>query len=177
MESVIFFIESPHMKHKHCFAVKVNCKENERRDSVDSHCMGSKFDGSCDNVYPHMGDEMVGHVVVACLVCIFCIVGAHKIEEHTECSFRKKCDKVLEFAPEHDETCGGANHGSHDGKSETAGFAVEKIKAAGDEKEAEEIEQYADFAPDEFQRCKHKAHTDDNRNGTFKSELVFFHLK
>ena len=37
LESVIFLIESPHMKHKHCFAIKVDCEEDERRDSVDSH--------------------------------------------------------------------------------------------------------------------------------------------
>lgn len=176
LESVIFLIESPHMKHKHCFAIKVDCEEDERRDSVDSHGVGSKFDGSCDDINPHMGDEMVGHMVVAGLVCIFRIVCAHEIEENTESCLRKKSNEMIKFLPEHDETCGGANHGSYDRKGETTGFAMEKIKAAGDEKEAEEIEKYADFAPDEFQRCKHKAHTDNYRNGTFKSELIFFHL-
>ena len=60
METVIFLIESPHMKHEHCFAVKVDKKEDIGRDSVDSHGVTGKFDGSCDDIDPHMGDEMMG---------------------------------------------------------------------------------------------------------------------
>ena len=139
MEAVIFLIESPHMKHKHCFAVKVNGKEDKGRNSVDSHCVTCKLDGSCDNVDPHMGDKVVGHVVVAGFVCVFCIVGAHKVKEHAECGFGKKRNNVIKFVPKHNESCGGANNGSHYRKSKTAGFAVKKIKSRSDKKEAEEI--------------------------------------
>ena len=118
VETVIFFIESPHMKHKHCFAVKVDCKENEGRNSVDSHCVTGKFNGSCDNVDPHVSDEMVGHMVVAGFVCVFCVVGAHKVKKQAESGFGKKSNKVVKFAPKHDERSGGAYHGSHDGKGE-----------------------------------------------------------
>ena len=118
METVIFLVESPHMKHKHCFAVKVDCKEDEGRNSVDSHCVAGKFNGSCDNVDPHVSDEMVGHVVVAGFVCVFCVVGAHKVKKQAESGFGKKSNKVVKFAPKHDERSGGAYHGSHDGKGE-----------------------------------------------------------
>ncbi len=175
VETVIFLIESPHMKHKHCFAVKVDCKENKGRNSVNSHGMTGKFDGSCNNVDPHMSNEVVGHVVVAGFVCIFCIVGAHKVEKQAKCSFRKKCNKMIKFAPEHNERSGGADHCGHDGKGKAAGFTVEKIKSRGDEKEAEEIKKSSDFVPDKIERSKHEAHSDDNRNSTFKSELVLFH--
>ena len=94
------------MKHKHCFAVKVDKKEDIGRNSMDSHCVTGKFNGSCNDIDPHMGDEMVGHMVVACFVCIFCIVGAHEIEEKAECCFRKKSDKMSEFFPKHDEGSG-----------------------------------------------------------------------
>lgn len=150
METVIFLIESPHMKHEHCFAVKVDKKENVRGKSVDSHCVGSEFDGGCDNIDPHMGDEVVGHMVVACFVCIFCIVGAHEIKEQTEGGFRKKCNKMSDFFPKHDKACGGANHCGHDGKGETAGFTMKKIKSCGDEDKAEEIEKSSDFRPKEL---------------------------
>ncbi len=176
LETVVFLVESPHMKHKHCFAVKVDCKEDEGRNSVDSHCMTGKFDRSCDNIDPHVSDEVMGHVVVACFVCIFCIVGAHEIEKHTECCFGKKSKKMIKLAPEHDERSGGANHGSHDGKGETAGFTVKKIKSRSDEEEAEEIKKISDFVPDKIKRSKHKAHTDNNGNGAFKFKLVFFHF-
>lgn len=164
------------MKHKHCFAVKVDGKEDKGRNSVDSHCVTGKLDGSCDNVDPHVSDEMVGHVVVAGFVCVFCIVGAHKVKEHAECGFGKKSNNVIKFAPEHDEGSGGAHHGSHDGKGETAGFTVKKIKSRSDKKEAEEIKKISDFVPDKIKRSKHKAHTDNYRNCSFKSELVFFHF-
>ena len=54
METVIFLIESPHMKHKHCFAVKVDKKEDIGRNSVDSHGVTGKFDGSCDDITIHI---------------------------------------------------------------------------------------------------------------------------
>ena len=117
------------MKHKHCFAVKVNGKEDKGRNSVDSHCVTGKLNGSCDNVDPHMGDKVVGHVVVAGFVCVFCIVGAHKVKEHTECGFGKKRNNVVKFIPKHNERCGGADNGSHYRKGKTAGFAVKKIKS------------------------------------------------
>ena len=177
METVIFLIESPHMKHKHCFAVKVNCNEDESRNTVDSHCVAGEFDGSCDNVDPHMGDEVVGHMVVTCGVRIFCIVGAHEVKEHTKCGFRKKSNKMIELIPKHDERSGGANHGSHDGKGKTAGFTVEKIKSGSYKKKSEKVKKNSYFAPDKIKRSKHKAHTDYYRNCTFKSELVFFHFK
>ena len=78
------------MKHKHCFAVKVDKKEDIGRNSVDSHGVGSKFDGSSDDIDPHMGDKMVGHMVVAGFVRIFCIVGAHKVKKKAERRFGKK---------------------------------------------------------------------------------------
>lgn len=164
------------MKHKHCFAIKVDCKENEGRNSVDSHCMTGKLNGSCNNVDPHMSDEVVGHMVVAGFVCIFCVVGAHEIKKNAESSFGKKSNKVVKFAPEHDERRGGTYHGSHDGKGETAGFTVKKIKSCGDEKEAEEIEKISDFVPDKIKRSEHKAHTDNDGNCAFKFKLVFFHF-
>ena len=176
METVIFLIESPHMKHEHCFAVKVNKKENIGRNSVDSHCMTGKFDGSCNNIYPHVGDEVVGHVVVAGFVCVFCIVGAHKVKKYAECSFRKKSNEMIKFAPEHNERSGGANHCGHDGKGKAAGFFMEKIKPRGDEKKSEEIKKSSDFVPDKVERSKHKAHTDNYRKSSFKSELIFFHI-
>ena len=176
METVIFLIESPHMKHEHCFAVKIDKKENVRGKSVDSHCVGSEFDGGCDNIDPHMGDEVVGHMVVACFVCIFCIVGAHEIKKYAKRSFRKKSNEMIKFAPEHNERSGGANHCGHNGKGETAGFSMEKIKSRSNKKEAEEIKKSSDFVPDEVERSKHKAHSDDYRKGTFKFELVFFHI-
>ena len=164
------------MKHKHCFAVKVDCKEDERRNSVDSHCVTGKFNGSCDNVNPHMSDEVVRHMVVACFVCIFCVVGAHEVKKYAECCFGKKSNNVVKFRPKHDKRSGGANHGSHDGKGETSGFTVKKIESSGDKKEAEEIKKVSDFVPDKIERSKHKAHTDDYRNSTFKPELVLFHI-
>lgn len=176
METVIFLVKSPHMKHKHCFAVKVDCKENKGRNSVDSHRMTGKFNRSCNNVDPHMSNKMVEHMVVTCFICIFCIVGAHKIEKHTERSFGKKSKKMIKFAPKHDEGSGGANHCSHDGKGETAGFTVKKIKSGSDEKKTEKIKKVSDFVLDNVKRCKHKAHTDDNRNCAFKFKLVFFHF-
>ncbi len=176
VETVIFLIESPHMKHEHCFAVKVNCKENKGRNSVDSHCMTGKFNGSCDNIDPHVGDKMMGHMVVAGFVCIFCVVGAHEIEKYTECSFRKKSNKMIKFAPEHNERSSGANHCGHDGKGKAAGFSMEKIKSRSNKKEAEEIKKSSYFVPYKVKRSKHKAHSDDYRKSTFKSELVFFHI-
>lgn len=176
VETVIFFIESPHMKHKHCFAVKVDCKENEGWNSVDSHCVTGKFNGSCDNIDPHVGDKVVGHVVVAGFICIFCVVGAHKIKKYAECSFWKKSNKMIKFAPEHNERSGGAYHCGHNGKGKAAGFSMEKIKSRGDEKKSEEIKKSSDFVPDKVKRSKHKAHSDDYRKSTFKSELVFFHI-
>ena len=116
------------MKHKHCFAVKVDCKEDEGRNSVDSHCVAGKFNGSCDNIDPHVSDEMVGHVVVAGFICIFCVVGSHKIKKYAECSFRKKSNKMIKFAPEHNERSGGAYHCGHDGKGKAAGFSMEKSR-------------------------------------------------
>ena len=164
LESVIFLIESVHMEHKVCFAVKIDKKENIGRDSVDSHGVTGEFDSAGNDIDPHVSYEMVGHVVVACFVCIFCIVGAHKVEEHAVCSFRKKRNKMIEFAPEHDEGSGGTNHCGHDGKGETAGFTVEKIKSACDEKETEEIKKISHFGSENnFNRSKHKAHTDNYR--------------
>ena len=164
------------MKHKHCFAIKVDCKENEGRNSVDSHCVAGKFNGSCDNVDPHMSDEVVGHMVVAGFVCVFCVVGAHKVKKQAESSFGKKSNKVVKFAPKHDERSGGTYHGSHDGKGETAGFTVKKIKSRSDEKEAKEIKKVSDFVPDKIKRSEHKAHTDNDGNCAFKFKLVFFHF-
>lgn len=154
METVIFLVESPHMKHEHCFAVKIDCKENKGRNSVDSHSMTGKFNGSCNNVDPHMSNEVVRHMMVTCFVCIFCIVSAHEIKEHTECCFRKKSNKVVKFAPKHYEGSGGADHCGHDGKGETAGFTVKKIKSRSDEEEAEKIKKVSDFVPDKIKRSK-----------------------
>ena len=176
METVILFIEPPHMEHEHCLAVKVDKKEKIRRNSVDSHGVTGKFNGSCDDIDPHMGDEMVGHMVVTGFIGVFCVVGAHEIEKYAERSFGTKSDKVFHILPEHHETCGGAYHGSHDGKGETAGFTVEKIKSGSDKKETEKVEEISDFgSEDELNRSKHKAHTDDDRKSTFKAKLVFFH--
>lgn len=163
------------MKHKHRFAVKVDKNEDVGRNSVYSHGMGGELDGGCDNVYPHMSDEVVGHMVVACLVCVSCVVCAHKVKEYAKSRFRKERDNVVELGPEHNKAGGGANHRSHDGKSETAGFTVEKIKSACDKKEAEEVKKSSHFAPDKIKRSKHKAHANDYRNRAFEFELVFFH--
>ena len=164
------------MKHKHCFAVKVDKKEDIGRNSVDSHCVTGKFNGSCNDIDPHMGDEVVGHMVVTCGVRIFCIVGAHEIKKNAESSFGKKSNKMVKLAPKHNEGSGGANHCGHDGKGETAGFTVKKIKSCGNEKEAEEIKKISYFMPDKIKRSKHKAHTDYDGNGALKFKLVFFHF-
>ena len=145
METVIFLVESPHMKHEHCFAVKVDCKENKGRNSVDSHRMTGKFNRSCNNVDPHMSNKMVEHMVVTCFICIFCIVGAHEVKEHTKCGFWKKSNKMIELIPKHDERSGGANHGSHDGKGKTAGFTVKKIKSGSYKNKSEKVKKNSYF--------------------------------
>lgn len=176
MEAVIFLIEFPHMKHEHCFAVKVDKKENIGRNTVDSHCVGSEFDGSCDNVDPHVGNEVVGHMDIACFVRIFCIVGAHKIEKQAESCFGKKCNKMVKFVPKHNEAGSGTNHGSHNGKGKTTGFAVKVVKACSDKYKSEEVKKSSDFAPDNVKRSKHKAHTGNDRDCAFKFKLVFSHF-
>lgn len=98
------------MKHKHCFAVKVNKKEDVGGNPVNSHGVRSKLNSGCDNVNPHMSDEVVGHMVVACFVCIFGIVCAHEVKKNTECSFGKQRNNVPEIAPEHDERSGCTDH-------------------------------------------------------------------
>ena len=115
-------------------------------------------------------------MVVAGFVCVFCVVGAHKVKKQAESGFGKKSNKVVKFAPKHDERSGGAYHCGHDGKGKAAGFSMEKIKSRGDEKKSEEIKKSSDFVPDKVERSKHKAHSDDYRKSTFKSELVFFHI-
>ena len=115
-------------------------------------------------------------MVVAGFVCIFCVVGAHKVKKYAKRSFRKKSNEMIKFTPEHNERSGGANHCGHDGKGEAAGFSMEKIKSRSNKKEAEEIKKSSHFVPDKVKRSKHKAHSDDYRKGTFKSELVFFHI-
>lgn len=59
LEAVIFLIESPHMKHEHCFAVKVNKKEDVGRHSVNSHGVARKLDGCRNDIDPHMRYEML----------------------------------------------------------------------------------------------------------------------
>lgn len=55
---------------------------------------------------------------------------------------------------------------------------MEKIKPACNKKEAAEIKKISDFETEnKFNWRKHKTHSDNNRNCTFKFELVFFHFK
>lgn len=84
---------------------------------------------------------------------------------------------MAQFVPEHDERCGGTDGCGNDRKSESAGFAVKKIKSAAHEKKSEKVKKISYcLIKNNLERDKHKAHTDDYRKSTFESELVFFHF-
>ncbi len=172
------------MKHKLEFAVKTNENKDIGGKSVNSHCVSCNFNSGYNNVNPHMRNKVVGHMVVAGVVCIFCIVCAHKIKQNAIYSVGQKCSKMVNFIPKKNERSGGANSAGNNRKGETAGFTVKVVKSTGDDEKPEEIKKMSYFGPsvvinrekhNKINREEHKAHTHNNPNCAFKFKLVLFH--
>ncbi len=182
--AVVFFVETVHMKHKLEFAVKADKNEDISGKSVDFHGVCGNFNSGHDNVDPHMGNKVVGHMHIAGVVCVFCIVGAHKVEQDAIHSVGQKCGKVVNLVPKKNERSRSAGSAGDNGKCKTAGLTVKVVKSAGDNEETEEIKKMSHFGPsvvvnrekhNKVNREKHKAHTHNYPNCAFEFKLVLFH--